>query len=123
LSRVATVELLTPAGATARTLALCRRLVPGRWALWRARPAPLSCFEEGWVEDVNAPVCAVRVSLAPAGEAVGHVRVEATQPQRWRAALALCVALVVGLAALSLSCCCACAVTARAWLYARRKSA
>lgn len=112
--RVATVELLTPAGATGfRTLALCRRNVPGRWLLWRWRPAPLLCFPGGWSADELAPVCAVRVSLAPAGEASGNVRIEVAQPYWW-VTWGLRAALVAGAAGLS-ACCCAGAAALRAW--------
>ena len=113
--RVATVELLTPAGAAGfRTLALCRRNVPGRWLLWRWRPAvPLLCFPGGWSADALAPVCAVRVSLAPAGEASGNVRIEVARPYWW-VAWGLRAALVAGAAGLCV-CCCAGAVAVRAW--------
>lgn len=122
--RLAQVELLTPAppGSTGfRTLALCRREVPGRWVLWRARPAPLSCFEGGWEEDSRSPVVGVRVSLSPAGPASGVVRVIRGRSRWWWLSWGLRAALAAGAASLMLcACACACAARgARRWLAAQ----
>ena len=126
--RLASIELLTPAppGSTGfRTLALCRREVPGRWVLWRARPAPLSCFEGGWVEDFRSPVVGVRVSLSPAGPASGLVRVIRGRSRWWWLSWGLRVALAAGAASLVLcACACACAARgARRWLAAHGECA